>query len=291
MSPLRFADAVLLMVTALTLVAACNEVPTKGVGDAWNGPEREWVEVWRDDFNGPALSAPDPSKWNVDVRPRGQNQELDYDTDRRENSSLDGSGHLVLQAIAEHFVDINGLVSPQPYTSARLDTRGKLEQAYGKFEARIKLPQGGRGIWPAFWLLGADIDDVGWPECGEIDILEMAGSRPQEVKGSLHGPGHSGTEAFTRAYLLQNEIFAEKFHIFTLEWTETGMRWLVDGSAYHTRTPEGLAALSQRWVYDHPFYVIINLAVGGLFDGDPDESTPFPQVMLVDYVSVSRQRP
>lgn len=279
---------VLLGVAAL-LSNACNEPPSKGVGDTWEGPEGTWVEVWRDDFDGAALSAPDPEKWNVEVRPRGHNQELDYDTDRRDNSFLDGSGHLVLKALEEQFVDVNGQVSAQPYTSARLNTRGKLEQAYGKFEARIQLPEGGKGVWPAFWLLGSDFEEIGWPRCGEIDILEMAGSRPHEIKGSLHGPGHSGAESLTRAYLLESGTFGEAFHTFALEWTETGMRWLVDGNVYHVRTPAGLASLNQPWVYDHPFYVIINLAIGGLFDGNPDDRTAFPQQMRIDYISVSQQ--
>ncbi len=266
----------------------CNEPPPKGVGDEWRGPQGTWVEVWRDDFDGPAQAAPDPEKWNIEIRPRGQNQELDYDTDRRENSFLDGAGHLVLRALEEHFVDASDLPSPQPYTSARLNTRGKLDQAYGKFEARVQLPVGGKGVWPAFWLLGSNIEDVGWPRCGEVDILEMAGSRPHEIKGSLHGPGHSGTEAFTRSYGLDTGTFADDFHTFTLEWAEDGMRWLVDAHTYHVRTPDGLASVNQPWVYDHPFYLIINLAIGGLFDGNPVAETAFPQQLRVDYVAVFR---
>jgi len=274
----------------LLSAVGCNNPPLS-FGDEWDGPKGQWVETWRDDFDGPLEAAPDPTRWNIEVRPTGQNQEQDYDTDRRKNSFLDGNGNLVLQAHQEHFVDGSGRPSSQPYTSARLNTRGHLEQAYGKFEARIRLPSG-KGIWPAFWLLGSNIDDVGWPRCGEIDILEMAGSEPFRVDASLHGPGYSGIEALTRSHdLADGQKFADAFHTFTLEWTAKGMRWLVDGEVFHVRTPQGLAEFERDWVFDHPFYVIINLAVGGLYDGSPDASTRFPAQMAIDYISVSRLEP
>jgi beta-glucanase (GH16 family) len=269
-------------------LGACNAVPEQSLGDDWSGPRGSWVEVWRDDFDGELGAAPDASKWTPRVREHGQNAEQDYDTARRENSFLDGQGYLVLRARAEHFVDATGLASEQPYTSARLDTRGKLEPMYGKLEARIQLPRGGKGVWPAFWLLGANAEEVRWPACGEVDILEMKGSAPSQISGSLHGPGYSGSNPYTRSRALSAGNFGDDFHVFALEWTAEGIRWLVDGRPFHVRTPSGLAADGKTWVFDHPFYIIVNLAIGGLFDGNPDEQTAFPQDMTLDYVSVSR---
>src|SRR5262249_40606225 len=153
--------------------------------------------------------------------------ELEYDTNERRNSHLDGSGNLVIQALQEQYVDASGVKSNQPFTSARINTHGKLDQTYGRFEARIKLPVGGKGVWPAFWLLGDNIEDVGWPRCGEVDILEMHGSRPSVIESSLHGPGYSGGNAYHDAYQLPSGTFGDAFHVFTFEWTPQGVRWLV----------------------------------------------------------------
>jgi beta-glucanase (GH16 family) len=278
----------LFFVAALALAAVgCSEEPQAEAVE-FQEPVGGWIESWRDDFDGPAGSAPDTSKWHVDVRPSGQNDELDYDTDDRKNSFLDGNGHLVFQAIQENYVDAQGVKSSQPYTSARLDTRGKLEQTYGKFEARIQLPPGGKGIWPAFWLLGADINDAGWPGCGEVDILEMRGSQPARILSSLHGPKYSGSDSYNKAVELTAGKLGDDFHVFTFEWTPDAVRWQLDGDPYFMVTAASVTRSGRDWVYDHPFFVILNLAVGGIFDGDPDAATVFPQQMLVDYVSVSR---
>jgi beta-glucanase (GH16 family) len=266
---------------------ACSEEP-QAAPDTFQEPPGGWVETWRDDFVGPMGSAPDASKWNVDVRPSGLNKELDYDTDDRKNSFLDGNGNLVFQAIQENYVDAQGVTSSQPYTSARLDTQGKLEQTYGKFEARIQLPPGGKGIWPAFWLLGSDIDQAGWPDCGEVDILEMRGSQPSRILSSLHGPKYYGSDSYNNPYVLPAGTFGDAFHTFAFEWTPDAVRWLLDGEPYFVVTSASVARRGHDWVYDHPFFIILNLAVGGIFDGDPEASTVFPQQMRVDYVSVSR---
>jgi beta-glucanase (GH16 family) len=275
----------------LALVAAtlggCSNPPEAEV-ETWTAPAAGWQEVWRDDFDTPAGTAPDAKHWNVEIRPSGYNEELDYDTDDRKNSFTDGSGNLVIRAIKENYVDPQGVKSSQPFTSARLNTQGKVEQAYGKFEARIKLPAGGKGVWPAFWMLGNDIDEVGWPLCGEVDILEMRGSRPSVIDGSLHGPGYSGGSAYHHYYELPSGNYGDAFHVFTFEWTPEGARWLVDGNEYQVKTAATIKQGGRRWVYDHPFFIIINLAIGGIYDGDPDSSTVFPQQMLVDYVSVSK---
>jgi beta-glucanase (GH16 family) len=271
---------------AASVSSACS-APPQPEPEVFQEPIGGWVETWRDDFDGPMGSGPDPKKWHVDVRPMGQNKELDYDTDDRKNSFLDGSGNLVFQLIKENYVDAQGVTSTQPYTSARLDTRGTLEQTYGKFEARIKLPPGGKGIWPAFWLLGANIQDVGWPDCGEVDILEMRGSQPARILSSLHGPSYYGSDSYNSAFELPSGKLGDDFHTFTFEWTPDAVRWLLDGKEYFLKTASAVGKDGRKWVYDHPFYVILNLAVGGIFDGAPEPATVFPQQMLVDYVSVS----
>lgn len=273
--------------TVLALLAlACNTPPPEDTGDEWDGPSGTFREVFRDDFDGVMGSAPNATFWNVEEREFGHNQELDYNTTDRRNSYLDGQGNLVIEAFEENYVLPNGRVSSQPYTSARLTSDGLFEHRYGRFEARVWLPQG-KGLWPAFWLLGNNIDEVGWPRCGEIDILELAGSKPHKINGTLHGPGYSGTEGLTRSFELGSGVFADGFHTFAIEWAPDGMRWLVDGQPYHARTPEGLAKQGVDWVFDRPMYIILNLAIGGFYDGAPDASTVFPAKMLVDYVSVS----
>ena len=279
-----------LLCVSLLLALGCNERPPESPGDEWDGPKGTWVETFRDDFDGPSGSAPDPTHWNVQDRQYGQNQEQDYNTQERTNSFLDGEGRLVIQALKENYEYMPGRFSDQPYTSARLNSEGLLHQQYGRFEASIRLPAG-KGLWPAFWLLGENIEDVGWPRCGEVDILEMAGSQPQIIDGSMHGPGYSGTMSLTRDYELESGMFIDSFHTFALEWTAEGMRWLVDGNVYHVRTRAGLAELGLDWVFDQPFYMILNLAVGGLYDGSPDETTPFPSQLVFDYISVSRLEP
>ena len=155
----------------------------------------------------------------------------------------------------------------------------------GRFEARIRLPRG-QGIWPAFWLLGADIDEVGWPACGEIDVMEYKGQEPSVVHGSLHGPGYSAGQAVTRRYYLQDGTFDADFHVFTVEWREGAIDWYVDGTLYQTVGPGDVTG---EWVFDHPFFILLNVAVGGGFVGPPDASTTFPQTMLVDWVRVYEQ--
>ncbi|HVY32658.1 MAG TPA: glycoside hydrolase family 16 protein [Polyangiaceae bacterium] len=286
--PGQFARVRFLALAALlTLCVSACSAPPESEPEVFQEPVGGWVETWRDDFDGPTGSAPDVTKWRVDVRPSGQNKELDYDTDDRKNSFLDGNGNLVFQAIQESYVDAQGVTSTQPYTSARLDTRGKLEQTYGRFEARIKLPPGGQGIWPAFWLLGSDIDEAGWPGCGEVDILEMRGSEPARILSSLHGPNYSGSGSYNNPFQLPSGTFGDDFHTFTFEWTPDAVRWLIDGKPYFIVVASSLAKRGRHWVFDHPFFIILNLAVGGVFDGSPAATTLFPQQMLVDYVSVS----
>jgi beta-glucanase (GH16 family) len=241
-------------------------------------PDRPWVLAWEDDFTGAAGALPNQANWRFDVGTDWGNAQLEYDTDRASNASLDGAGHLVITARQESF-------QGRAYTSARITTQGKQEFKYGRFEARIKLPSG-RGIWPAFWLLGANVGTVGWPQSGEIDIMEYRGQEPNVVHGSLHGPGYSAGNALTRRYVLETARFDADYHDFAVEWDEDQIKWQVDGKTYQVIRR---GDVSGSWVFDHPFYIILNVAVGGGFVGSPDGSTTFPQSMLVDHVRVYRR--
>ena len=250
----------------------------------------EWKLVWSDEFNGSNGSPIDQSKWVSEVGGKGWgNHELEYYTSRPQNLYIQ-DGNLVIQARRENYAGLDRM--SRNYTSARLKTAGKFSQAYGRFEARIKIPYG-QGMWPAFWMLGDDIDKVGWPRCGEIDIMENIGKEPSKVHGSIHGPGPSGssTDDMTAVYRLPaGENFSDAFHIFAVEWEPKVIRFYADGNLYETATPSGLPKRT-GWVFDHPFFLLLNLAVGGDWPGSPDGSTHFPQQMLVDYVRVYAQGP
>jgi beta-glucanase (GH16 family) len=237
------------------------------------GPGPGWVLDWSDEFEGRAL---DRSKWVEETGGHGfGNNELQYYTARPENVRVAG-GNLVIEARRE---DWQG----RHYTSARIKTAGLFERTHGRYEARIKIPRG-QGIWPAFWLLGADCDKAGWPRCGEIDIMENIGKEPSTVHGTLHGPGYSGEHAFGKPSSIAG-AFADDFHVYAVEWEPREIRWYRDGVLYHTARP---ALVKGDWVFEHPFFVILNLAVGGYWPGNPDAGTVFPQQMLVDYVRVYR---
>jgi len=246
-----------------------------------NQTKTKWVLQWSDDFDGPEGQPLNADKWDYDIGTDWGNAQLEYDTDRATNVSLDGEGHLAITARRETYLS-------REYTSGRINTAGLFDQARGRFEARIHLPVG-QGIWPAFWLLGADFDSVGWPMCGEIDILEYRGQEPTTLHASLHGPGYSGGSAMTGSFELPGDRgFDHGFHTFGVEWDETGITWLLDGNPYQTIAASDLPSGS-RWVFDHPFFIILNVAVGGHFVGPPDTSTVFPQTMLVDWVRVWRE--
>jgi len=243
-----------------------------------------WTLAWSDEFDGPAGARVDPTRWVTETGGHGWgNNELEYYTDRAENASLSGDGHLIIHARREHFVGADGVA--REYTSARLKTQGRFEQTYGRFEARLQVPRG-QGLWPAFWMLGADIGSVGWPRCGEIDIMENIGKEPATAHGTIHGPGYSGGDSIGGAYTLPGgQSLADGFHVFAVEWEPALIRFYVDGTLYQTRTPADLKA-GQAWVFDHPFFLLLNVAVGGSWPGNPDATTVFPQAMRVDYVRV-----
>ncbi len=236
----------------------------------------QWTQVWADDFNGPANSAPDPSKWIFDLGATGWgNHELEDYTSSRDTVFLDGHGHLIIHAIH----------SGGKYTSGRIKTQGLYEVQYGKIEARIKIPRG-QGVWPAFWMLGKDIS-IGWPQSGEIDIMENVGKEPSTVHGTVHGPGYSGAKGITAAHTIDGR---DKFHIYGVEWSADSIDFFVDGKSYASVTHASLPA-GAAWVFDKPFFLLLNLAIGGDWPGPPDSKTRFPQSMLIDWVRVSKRNP
>jgi beta-glucanase (GH16 family) len=268
-------------VTLLLLcVAAAGQSPTSSAAAG------TWQQVWSDEFDGADGSAPDASKWVYDIGGGGWgNEELESYTDRRENAVI-RDGMLVITARKETYRGHDGI--ERPYTSARLKTLGTFSQAYGKFEARMRIPRG-QGMWPAFWMLGDDIERAGWPSSGEIDIMENIGREPALVHGTIHGPGYSGGDGIGAALSSTGGAFADDFHVFGVEWEPQVIRWYVDGKLYQTRTPADLPA-GTRWVFDHPFFMLVNLAVGGSWPGNPDDTTRFPQELLVDWVRVSARK-
>jgi beta-glucanase (GH16 family) len=247
---------------------------------------QSWTLVWSDEFNGAAGSPVDSAKWVFDIGGGGWgNNELEYYTNSTPNASMDGNGNLVITAIKETLPRKKRCWYGRcEYSSARIKTAGNFKQAYGRFEARIKIPYG-QGIWPAFWMLGKDINKVGWPKCGEIDVMENIGREPSTAHGTIHGPGYSGANGIGAAYDLPAGAFADDFHVFAIEWEPGAIRWYVDGNLYQTRTKADLPA-GAAWVFDHPFFMLLNVAVGGNWPGTPDATTIFPQKMYVDYVRV-----
>jgi hypothetical protein len=229
----------------------------EGEGATPLGP---WELAFEDDFTGPAGTLPAPGTWTAEVGtgPNSDgwgNAELQYYTGRPENASLDGAGNLAIVARAEAF-------------------------------GGLRLPSG-QGLWPAFWLLGADIGQVGWPACGEIDVMEYRGQEPRVALGTIHGPGYSGGASIGRTYQLPAGLpaFDEAFHVFTAEWDPRRIAFSVDGAVYHVVTPDSLPD-GAAWVFEKPFFVILNVAVGGNFVGPVGAGTTFPQTMLVDWVRV-----
>jgi beta-glucanase (GH16 family) len=250
----------------------------------------EWRLVWCDEFDGPEGAPADPAFWTHEVgdgsvhgNPGWGNGELEYYTAGTENAALDGRGNLVVTARREpSTTDRTCYYGRCEYTSARLITKGKLEQTHGRVEARIRVPRGS-GLWPAFWALGANIDEVGWPASGEIDIMEHVGREPRRVIGALHGPGYSGSEGIAQVVDLPQDV-ADDFHVFAVEWHPGRIVWTVDGTEFHRVTPADVAP--NDWPFDQPFYLLLNVAVGGHLGGEVGEATIFPARMLVDYVRV-----
>jgi beta-glucanase (GH16 family) len=233
--------------------------------------------IWQDEFDGAAGTPPDPTKWTYDLGGGGWgNRELEHYTDARVNVEQDGRGHLVIRATKNQ--------SGQ-FVSARIKTQGRFSFTYGRVEARMKLPRG-QGMWPAFWMLGDDIQTVGWPGCGEIDVMENIGREPDTIHGTIHGPGYSGAHGIGAPFVFgKPESPSDSYHVYAVDWRRNRIDFLVDGSVFEMITPERLPAAT-KWVYNHQFFLLLNLAVGGSWPGAPDSATLFPQELSIDWVRV-----
>ena len=258
---------------------------------------RDWVEVWSDDFDGAAGARVDSTKWRYEIGDGCQqgicgwgNNEKEYYADAAENIALDGQGHLTIVARTAPRGEGGGLVcyyGACRYTSAKITTRGLMDALPGRVEARIKLPAG-QGLWPGFWMLGRDHPTTPWPACGELDIMEHRGSQPSTTSSAVHGPGYAGGASFNHAHTLERGAYADDFHAFAVEWDSVGARFFVDGAIHYSIT-RATVERAGPFVLDQPFFVILNLAIGGNFDGDPASDAIFPATMLVDYVRVYRR--
>ncbi|MBI3474355.1 MAG: glycoside hydrolase family 16 protein [Acidobacteria bacterium] len=245
-------------------------------------PPPSYQLTWSDEFTSTNGSLPDSSKWVMETGGAGWgNNELETYTNRTQNAHVQ-DGNLMIIAAKETYTGSDGIT--RQYTSARLKTAGLFDQKYGRFEARIQIPQG-QGMWPAFWMLGNNVGTAGWPDCGEIDIMENIGKEPDKAHGSMHGPGYSGANGLSGMFTLPSGKFADGYHLFAVEWEPSVVRFYVDSNLYETRTPADLPS-GTTWVFDHPFFLLLNVAVGGDWPGSPDNTTVFPQNMLVDYVRV-----
>ena len=276
------------LLVALLLLGplAATRLAQPMVAIAASSPEPPgWTLAWSDEFDGPAGAPPDSSKWNYETGGSGWgNGQLEYDTSSTSNAALDGQGHLIITSRYENPGGYQCWYGKCVITSARLDTSTHFSQAYGRFEIRAKIPRG-LGMWPSFWLVGNDILQVGWPQSGELDVMENDGWQPELNYGSLHGPVMpSGGHLYMSATygLPPGQALADAYHTYTLDWSPTALTWYVDGNPYETRTiadvPNGY------WVFNHPFVIVLETAVGGKWPGNPDPTTVFPQQMLVDYV-------
>ncbi len=274
--------------TVLIALMSCAPATTRTTAPPPSGTTSEqWILTWSDEFTGAAGSSFDAKNWVAETGGEGWgNKEREFYTARTENVALDGNGNLVITALEEPAnTDRHCWYGTCRFTSARLKTAGKFAQAYGRFEARIKIPKG-QGIWPAFWMLGDNIDAAGWPKSGEIDIMENIGREPTSVHGTIHGPGYSGANGIGGPFTSPS-AFADDFHVYAIEWIPGEIRWLVDEKEYKRTTPSNLPS-GATWVFDHPFFMLLNVAVGGEWPGDPDATSVYPQKMLVDYVRVYR---
>lgn len=251
-------------------------LPLLGLNAIYANQVPGWSLVWADEFDQADGSLPDSSKWSYDIGGWGWgNGESQYYTSRSKNARIE-NGQLLIEMHKENYAGSG-------YTSARLLTQGKFDFQYGRIEARLKMPEGGNGLWPAFWSLGNNFNSVGWPRCGEIDFMEYISREPYQIFGTIHGPGYEGGASFGKVYTF-NEPVANQYHVFTVEWEENRIKWYVDGEHYHTATPADVSG--REWVFDHPFFLLLNLAIGGSFGGAIDANIPFPQQYWIDYVRV-----
>jgi len=284
----------LLLTFGLAATTACGggaAASTTSPPDTTTTPKITYTQVWSDEFDGAAGSSVDPAKWSFDLGDGCTagicgwgNNEKEYYTNASDNVSLDGQGHLAIVA-RPAVLNTTCYYGPCKYTSAKITTRGKMSAAPGRVEARIRIPKG-QGLWPAFWMLGNDFANVGWPASGELDIMENKGSAPNTSSSAIHGPGYSGNTPFAHANTISAPAtLADDYHLYAVEWDAVGASFYVDGIMHY----QVLRGDIQRYgtsILDKPYYIILNLAVGGNFDGDPASDSILPATMLVDYVRV-----
>jgi Glycosyl hydrolases family 16/Malectin domain len=240
-------------------------------------------QVWSDEFNGARNAPVDRRRWGHETGGAWGDGELQSYTSRTANAYHDGRGRLVIMARAERFRGDDSIT--RNFTSARISTKDRYAFRYGTFEARLQTPAG-RGIWPAFWALGNDIDRSGWPRCGEIDVMEQVGHEPAKTYGTIHGPRNGDDHEYKPGHsIVHTAPLPQAFHTYGVQWLPGGIQFYFDGRPYGAIAAADLPAGS-RWVFDHPFYLVLNVAVGGRWAGSPDASTTFPQPLRVDYVRV-----
>jgi len=257
-------------VAAIIALGAMVSAAPPALSEVRAGPS---VMTFDDEFDGPRAAPPDASRWGYDLGGGGWgNDELQRYTDSTRNAALDGRGHLAITARR---------TATGGYTSARLVTRGKFTQTYGHFEARMRLVEG-QGLWPAFWLLGANCDEgTPYPDCGEIDVMENTGNNVRRIRTHAHGAGDMDFSVSPHVLPGNGGV---NWHVYAVDWNPSSVSWLIDGNVVQTMTRQQAA---RGWSFDHRFYVIVNLAVGGELAGPPDSSTRFPASILVDYVRVN----
>lgn len=274
-----FITRVVCFLIILGLLAGC--VPAKQAtptSTPISAPEG-WNLVWHDEFEGNSIEA---KNWTYDLGGGGWgNGEMQNYTNRSENARLEND-LLIIEGRKE--TNSNGGAS---FTSARMKTQGLQTFRYGRIEARIKVPAGA-GFWPAFWMLGENITSAGWPDCGEIDIMEYMGKEPDLILGTMHGPGYSGALGLTK-WNRQAYNIADDFHTYAIEWDKDQISWFYDGVKYSTYTRSDVEP--KKWVFDQPFFIILNLAIGGTLGGLVNPNTVFPAQYLVDYVRVYQKAP
>ena len=273
------------VILLLMIIFACSDSENKNNADDIIIQSSEWEEVWNEEFDGESL---DESKWNIlRWRPGWVNNELQAYTDRDTNVFID-NGNLVLQGLIEpgyYGTDYTGTEYNADYTSGRINTDDKFQWTYGRFDIRAKLPKG-RGSWPAIWMLGENISTVGWPNCGEIDIMEHVGFEDGVIHGSIHTEDYNHGFNTQRSGTTFVNTATDSFHIYSLEWSPTYLRYLIDNESYFFVYNDSDGDVA-KWPFNEPQYIILNLAIGGDWGGiqgiDP---TVFPMRMLVDYVRV-----
>lgn len=242
--------------------------------------------TWQEEFDQPVGTPPNPASWSYDLGDTGWgNAELQNYVDDLEHAQVVADPAAENGAALQISLTYNGQgLSHGNFLSARLLTQGKVSFQYGYIEARLRLPLG-QGVWPAFWMLGTDIEEVGWPACGEIDIMENRGDKPGWNASSLHGPGYSGGSPLSGEHNLPDgQEFHQSYHTFGILWERDSITSLVDGTPYVTQTAADIPG--RTWAFNYPFFFLVNLAIGGHFSGLPDETTMFPQTLRLDYIRV-----